>query len=126
MRKYFGFACIGLGLIAFYIFLQGCKVVFHKEKVYIKQGEDIVHSTPYCPYLGISETDMEYMRDFNKNAGSKEYSKNKALNDVSFNLCNYCFSAYEVNTRNEHFIEGYKDKYQEKVIEAKRKREERE
>ena len=110
-------------LFAIYIFLQGVKSFFTTEKVYIKYGEDVFHSTPYCPYLGVDEMDIEYMQESGELYGSEKYSRSEAIKDLALDMCPYCFSAYEVKERNDYYINGYKERYKEKVMEAKRLRE---
>lgn len=118
-----------LFLIASYVLLQvliqGIRVVFSSEKVYIKYGEDTYHSTPYCPRLGVDETDIDYMRETGDLIKSEEYPKSEARNDLALNMCPYCFSLYDVKKRFDYYKNAYGERYEEKVNEAKKLRKEK-
>lgn len=123
MKKVLEVTCGILCLFAVYLLIKGWKSTFSEEKVYIKYGEDIMHSTPYCPQLGVDEMDIEFMQESGKITGSEEFSRSEAIKDLAIDMCPYCFSLYEINRRNDYYMNGYKEHYEEKVMEAKRKRE---
>lgn len=125
MKRLYEIGAIILGLFAVYLLIKGWQATFSEEKVYIKYGEDIMHTTPYCPQLGIDEMDIEYMQESGKITGSEEFSRSESIKDLALDMCPYCFSMYEINRRNDYYMNGYKDKYGEKVMEAKKKREEK-
>lgn len=82
-----------------------------------------MHSTPYCPQLGVDEMDIEYMQESGKIIGSEEFSRSESIKDLALDMCPYCFSLYEINRRNDYYMNGYKERYEEKVREARQKRE---
>lgn len=125
MKRVVEIAAVIVGLFAVYLIIKGWHVTFSEEKVYVKYGEDIMHSTPCCPQLGVDEMDIEYMQESGKVTGSEELSRSESIKDLALDMCPYCFSLYEINRRTDYYMKGYKDQYSEKVMEAKRKREEK-
>lgn len=126
MKKVLEIIYVILGLFAVFLLIKGWKSFFSEEKVYIKYGEDIMHSTPFCPRLGVDEMDIEYMQESGKITGSEEFSRSESIKDLAIDMCPYCFSLYEINHRNGYYMNAYKEHYEEKVMEAKQKRKEKE
>ena len=123
MKKVFEVIGVILCLFGVYLLIKGWQYTFTVEKVFIKYGEDIMHSTPYCPQLGVDEMDIEYMQESGKIIGSEEFSRSESIKDLALDMCPYCFSLYEINRRNDYYMNGYKERYEEKVREARQKRE---
>ena len=113
-----------LCLFAFYIFVNGIKYTFSTEKVYMKFGEDVFHSTKFCPQLGIDEMDKDYMVETGKIIKSEEINSQKVYNNLALEMCPFCYSPFDRKCRYEHHQEVYKDKYQEvkkRAIELRKK-----
>lgn len=125
MKKVLEIGGVLLCLFAVYLLIKGWNAFFSEEKVYIKYGEDIMHSTPYCPQLGVNEMDIEYMQESGKITGSEEFSRSESVKDLALDMCPYCFSLYEINRRNDYYMNGYKERYEEKLMEARKQREEK-
>lgn len=76
-------------LLALYVFFIGLKECFTCEKAYIeKYGGFVFHSVDCCPEL----------------EGGKSVSYRECWNDISLDMCQYCFSRYDIEDRNNYLL----------------------
>lgn len=101
MKKKFGenaFAyCItfALGYLMSSMFIK-CK----DTKVYMDYKTCIYHNTPVCD--SINGFDKDFYEEYGDIVGSEEVSKKKVFYNKKYKMCNYCFSKFDIQSRNKY------------------------
>ena len=88
--------------------LSGIDNMFKRDKVYLEELKGIYHKSPYCEAIeDMEDIDRELMSESGEIWGSSEVSSREAYNDITLDMCEFCFSKMDIKHRKDHMIKVF-------------------